>query len=336
MPRRILILVVVAGVAAAAPAVLPPRMGDFNRTATPSYAPADAALFREYGLDTAERAQYVAGDRKLEITLLRAKDATGAFGMYQWLRPADAKPAQQIERSVEKGDALLFQYGNYVLELRGARPEQEHLEALLSILPRFERTVAPPVFKYLPSEGRVANSERFIQGPVALQMLAPTVPPSTAAFHMGAEGEVAEYGAEGGKLKLLLFTYPTPQMARAQIEEFHRIAGIVTKRSGPIVAVILNPFSRDEAEKLLARVRYDATLTWNQPPQMRNENIGEFLVGVVMLCLILVGFAILAGVGLGGVRILLGKWFPQSRFNADAQPAITRLKLDDPRDGPVV
>jgi hypothetical protein len=329
MPRRLLILAA-AVAAAAAPALLPPRMGDFNQTAAPSYAPSDAAVFREYGLDAAERAQYAAGDRKLEITLLRAKDATGAFGMYQWIRPIDAKPAQQGERAVEKGDTLLFQYGNYVLELRGARPEQEHLEALLSILPRFERTVAPPVFKYLPSEGRVANSERFIQGPVALQLLAPAVPPSTAAFHLGAEGEVAEYSVEGGRLKLLLFTYPTPQMARAQLEEFHRIAGVVTKRSGPLVAIILNPFSRDEAEKLLARVRYEATLTWSQPPQMRNENIGEFLLGVVMLCLILVGFAILAGVGVGGVRILLGRWFPQSRFNTEAEPVITRLKLGDP------
>ena len=68
-------------------------------------------------VDAAERAQYAAGDRKLEITLLRAKDATGAFGMYQWLRPVDAKPAQQGERAVEKGDTVLFQYGNYVLEL---------------------------------------------------------------------------------------------------------------------------------------------------------------------------------------------------------------------------
>jgi hypothetical protein len=328
MSRRCLIL---AFSAAAGAAILPPRMGDFNQTAASPYTPPERAVFLEFGMDVAERAQYAAGDRKLEITLLRAKDATGAFGMYQWLRPRDATPAdpEQGERSVQKGDTVLFQYGNYVLSLRGAMPEQEHLDALLGILPRFERTPPPPVVSHLPKDSLVPNSERLLLGPVALQKLAPGVPPSAVAFHLGAEGQLAEYAAEGGKLALLLFYYPTPQMARAQLEEFHKLTGLLSKRSGPLLAAVLNPFSRDEAEKLLFRVRYEATLTWSQPRQIPNENVGEFLLGVVVLCLILVGFAIVAGVGVGGVRILLGRWFPQSRFNAESEPAIIRLKLSD-------
>jgi hypothetical protein len=208
-------------------------------------------------------------------------------------------------------------------------PEQEHLEALLSILPRFERTPAPPVVRHLPKDGLVVNSERLLLGPVALEKLAPGIPPSAVAFHLGAEGQLAEYTAEGGRLALLLFYYPTPQMARAQIEEFHKLSGLVVKRSGPLLAAVLNPFSRDEAEKLLARVRYEATLTWSQPRQTRSENLGEFLLGVVLLCLILIGFAIVAGIGVGGVRILLGRWFPQSRFSANSEPPIIRLKLSD-------
>jgi len=329
MSRRLLLILVLATAAAAAP-ILPPRMGDFNQTATPVYAVPEPAVFREYGLEISERAQYAAGDRKLEITLLRAKDATGAFGIYQWLRPRDATPAdpEQGERSVQKGDTVLFHYGNYVLSLRGAMPEQEHLDTLLSILPRYERTAAPPVIRHLPKEDLVANSERFVQGPVALAKLAPGVPPSAVAFHMGAEGQLAEYQAEGGRLAMLLIYYPTPQMARAQIEEFQKLSGLMAKRAGPLIATVLNPFSRDEAEKLLARVRYEATLTWSQPRQTRSDNIGEFLFGVVMLCLLLAGFAILAGAGFGGVRILLARCFPNSRFNTASEPAITRLKLD--------
>ena len=330
MPRSLLILFC-AGALCGEPALLPPRMGDFNQTAVSAYTPPDAAAFAEYGLEAAERGQYAAGDRKFELVVLRAKDATGAFGIFEWLRPPDAGPAdpEQGERSVQKGDMVLFQFGNYVVSLRGARPEQEHLDALLSILPRFERTATPPVARYLPAEGRVPNSERFIQGPAVLEKVAPAIPPSTAAFHLGAEGQFAEYSTPGGRLTLVLFYYPTPQMARAQLEEFHKLSGTVTKRSGTLIAAVLNPVSRDEAEKLLAKVRYDASIAWSQSRQARSENIGEFLLGVVVLCVIMAAFAILAGVGVGGIRILLGRYFPGSRFNAAAEPAITRLKLSD-------
>lgn len=330
MSRSVLILVC-AGALWGAPALLPPRMGDFNQTAASGYTPPDGAAFAEYGLEAGERGQYAAGDRRFELTILRARDATGAFGIFQWLRPADAGPAdpEQGDRSVQKGDLVLFQFGNYVISLRGARPEQEHLEALLSILPRFERTAAPPVTRYLPAEGRIPNSERFIQGPAVLEKLAPSIPPSTAAFHLGAEGQLAEYSAPGGRLRLILFYYPTPQMARSQLEEFHKLTGAVTKRSGTLIAAVLNPFSRDEAERLLARVHYDASVVLSQPRQTRSENVGEFLLGVVLLCLILIGFAILAGVGVGGVRILLSRYLPKSRFSATDEPPIIRLKLSD-------
>ena len=319
-------VVLLASPAFAAP-LLPPRMGDFSQTSAGSYTPPDLPVFREYGLDLAERASYAAGHRKFEISLLRAKDPTGAFGMFQWLRPRDSQPVDQGERAVEKGDTVLFQYGNYVVSLRGVRPEEEHLQALLGILPRFERTAAPPVVKQLPVEGRLANSERFIQGPVALQKLAPNITPSAVAFHLGAEGELAEYTAADGRLTLILFYYPTPQMARSQLEEFHKLSGLVAKRSGLLIAAVVNPFSRDEAEKLLSRVRYEATLTWSQSSGMRNENVGEFLLGIVLLCLVLVGFMIAAGLGVGGLRVLLGKWFPGSRFDAAANPQVTRLNL---------
>jgi hypothetical protein len=329
MPRSLLIFA--AALVWAAPPILPPRIGDFHQTGTAPYSAPDSASFREYGLEVAERAEYAAGDRKLEITLLRAKDATGAFGMYQWLRPRDAKPAEpeQGERSVQKGDLVLFQYGNYVFTLRGAMPEQEHLDALLSILPRYERTPPPPVLRHLPSEGLVPHSGRFIQGPVVLERLAPAIPPSAVAFHLGAEGEWVEYQAEGGRLNLLLFYYPTPQMARAQLEEFQKIPGLITKRSGPLIAAVVKPFSRDEAEKLLARVRYEANITWSQRPQVQDDNVGEFLIGVILLCLILIGFAILAGIGVGGVRLLLNRVFPNSRFSSASEAPIIRLKLSD-------
>ncbi|MBI3696418.1 MAG: hypothetical protein HY238_16465 [Acidobacteria bacterium] len=313
----------------ASAAILPQRLGDFYQTKTQAFTPTEAAVYKEYGFDAAEKSQYAAGDRKLEISALRAKDPTGAFGMYEWLRPPEAKSVDMGERGVEAGDATYFQYGNYVIILRGAKPDPEPLEAMLSILPRFEHSAPPPLVKRMPLEGLIPNSERYILGPVVLAKLAPSIPPSVVAFHYGTEAQMAEYAAGGGRLKMALFSYPTPQLARAQAEEFQKLPSLVVKRSGVLIAAVVDPFSRDEAEKLLAHVRYEATLTWSQQPLSKRDNIGDLILNIMLLCAILAGLCVIAGLGVGGFRILLSKILPGRDWESQIDRDFVRLHLND-------
>ena len=313
----------------AAAAILPERLGDFYPTKRQAFTPIEQAVFREYGFDDGERVQYAAGERKLEITAMRAKDPTGAFGIYEWVRPADAKPVAMGERGVESGDATFFQYGNYVLILRGAKPEMDHLEALLSILPRFEHSAPPPLLRQMPKEDLIPNSERYILGPVALEKLAPSIHPSVVGFHLGAEAQMAEYAMSGGRLKMALFSYPTPHLARAQLEEFQKVPKLMAKRSGSLIAVVLNPFSQDEAEKLLSRVRYEANMTLSQTVPSQRDNIGDLVLNIVLLCAIIAGFALMAGLAVGGGRILLARLFPGRGIDSSADREIIRLRLSD-------
>jgi hypothetical protein len=315
--------------AAAPAAILPQRLGDFYQSKAEVYSPPDKDVFQEYGFDGGETAQYAAGDRKLEITAIRAKDPTGAFGIYEWLRPADGKPAQIGERGVEAGDAAFFQYGNYVLILRGARPDPDPFEAMLSILPRFEHSAPPPVLSEMPKDGQIPNTQKYVLGPAVLAKLAPSIPPSAVGFHLGTEGQEAEYAAAGGRLQMILFSYPTPHLARAQLQEFEKLPSVMAKRSGPLIAVVVNPFSRDEAEKLLARVRYQATLTWDQPAPSKKDNIGDLILNILLLCVIIAAIALAAGIALGGVRILLARLFPGRGFNRTPEQEIIRLHLSD-------
>lgn len=328
--RRSLLAAVVALVWApvlVSGAILPEALGDFQRTGVQAFTPVEAAVFQEFGFDAGEKAGYAAAGRKLEITALRAKDPTGAYGMYHWLRPPDGKPAGLGERAVESGDTAVLQFGNYVLILRGARPEPEHLKLLIGVLPRLERSAAPPIEQYLPADARVPLSDRFILGPVGLEKLAPAIRPSVVGFHLGVEAHSAEYSTPSGRLKLVLFSYPTPQMARAQLEDFQK-AGVMAKRSGPLIGVVVDPFSRDEAEKLLARVRYQANITWSQQPSKR-DNVGDLILNILLLTAILMGMMVAAGVGLGGFRILLSRMMPGTRFDTAADSEIIRLRLGD-------
>jgi hypothetical protein len=110
----------------------------------------------------------------------------------------------------------------------------------------------------------VANSERCVTGPAEPAKFNSGIPPSTAGFHMGAEAQLARFRAAGGELGLAIFSYPTPQIARERLVDFQRISGAMAKRAGPLVAVILSPASPDDAERLLAKVRYEPAITWNE------------------------------------------------------------------------
>ena len=127
---------------------------------------------------------------------------------------------------------------------------------------RFGR--CPRLIDYLPSQDLVPNSERYVEGPAALQKFYPGISPSTAAFHLSAEAQIGEFQAPGGDLKLAIFSYPTPQIARLQTAQFQQISGAMVKRSGPLVAVILSPPNPDAAEKLLSLIRYQADITLDE------------------------------------------------------------------------
>ncbi len=310
-------------------AILPERFGDLQRSAAQPFTPTEAVIYQEYGLDAAEKAYYAAGDRQVEITALRAKDATGAYAMYLLLRPPDGKPVALGEGGLESGSLTVYRLGNYVLLLRGPRPESDHLELLGAVLPRIERGAASPLAQHVPAAGRLPNSERYILGPASLEKLFPAVTPSVAAFHYGAEAQTAEYSVAGGRLTLALFSYPTPQLARAQLEEFHKLPGVMAKRSGPLIAAVSKPFSRDEAEKLLALVRYEATLTWNQQAGSRRNNLGDLILNIFLLIGIILGFAAVVGVGFGGLRVWSGKRRPGSRLGTAVDSEFIRLGLTE-------
>lgn len=69
------------------------------------------------------------------------------------------------------------------------------------------------------------------------------------------------------------------------------------------------PPNADEAEKLLAKVNYQANLTWNEKVPTKVEgNMGDLILGAAKLIGLLVGFTLVAGFGYAGFRIAMRKW----------------------------
>src|SRR6185503_19513078 len=111
-------------------------------------------------------------------------------------------------------NGLTLVYGNYVFEFGGTIPGTAELNQIYAHLPRWNNSPLPALPGFLPADGLIPNSERYILGPVSLQRFEPRIFPSTAGFHLGAEAELAKYKDPKGNITLLIFSYPTPTMAR--------------------------------------------------------------------------------------------------------------------------
>lgn len=326
MPRRYLTLLVFAGAlcwGAPESAIWPGELGDLKILSTTAVKPPDAAVWEEYGLDAAERAEYSGPGKTLTGTAYRLKDPTGALGAYEWIMPAAAKRSKLSNISVEKpdGGAILL-LGNYVVDFPRTKPTDLQIRQLFYKLPRVDQSSLPPLRDYVPQAGLVANSEKYILGPASLQALEPRISPSIAAFHLGAEGQYVRYRTAHGEVPMLIFSYPTPQMARERLDAFQKLPGAVAKRTGPLLAVTVSPANLDDAERLLAEVKYEATVTWNEKLRKPEGNAGDMLMAICMLALVLIFASVLVGFALGGMRILREKFGMKS-----AEPSFTSLDL---------
>lgn len=303
-----------AGAPALNAEVLPDQFGSWKRAAKPAAieTQSDRMVWDEYGLQSAERAEYSAGAAKtLSITAWRLKDTTGAWAASQWL----GAPATQ--------------HGNYVLRIEGALSEAERTQ-LVSKLPDVDRAANPSLAEFLPAQGRVKGSERYVLGPASLAQFESRIPSDLAAFAKGAEGQLASYRSQvgsGGEAKLVLFAYPTPQIAAERAREFEKRSEWKARRHGPMVAVVLDAATPEAAGKLLGSVAYQPKISWSEHVP-KNENPGDMLLAICILAAGLMVASALFGLFFGGLRQVFG-----SKFGVQAiDENFTSLHLDQTKN----
>lgn len=326
MPRRVtmtrfLLALLIPALAQAA--IWPDAIGAYHRTAVSKPVLADGPIWDEYGLRESETATYENGSAKFTATAWRLQDPTGALAAYDWQRPAKSEPAKVGALAAETADSLLLVHGNYLLSFSGYKPTTLELDPIVESLRNVDTSALPALPGYLPSQGLVPGSERYITGPASLGKFNPGIPPSVAAFHLGAEAQLGVYHGPKGETVLTIFNYPTHQIAMQQAANLVRIFGAEVKRSGPLVAVILSPPDPDAAERLLAQVRYQAEVTRDERVPTLRDNIGNLVVNAFVLTGLLLVFCVVSGLAVGGTRAYLRHF----RKGEDPEAMIT-LHLD--------
>jgi hypothetical protein len=327
MLRSVAVLLVIGAVSggAAHAAIWPEQLGPFARGPISPVALADTAVWEEYGLAASEQAEYISGSRRFTAVAYRFKDPTGAMAAFQWQRPAGATPSKLGQLAVETPDSVILAFHNYLLRLTGWKPDGAELAPLLESLPQIDQSSLPTLPGYMPAADRIPDSERYVLGPASLAQFEPRIPPSVAAFHLGTEAQFARFKAKGDGIGMAVFSYPTPSLARERADAFSKLPGALVKRSGPLVAVILSPSDPDEAERLLAKVQYQATITWNERLPTRKDNVGNLILNILLLTGLLFLFCAAAGVAFGGFRVLARHYL---KGWVDEEPVIM-LHLED-------
>jgi len=291
--------------AGAQSAIWPEQFGQFARKSAKPVSLTELAVWDEYGFQQAEEAQYASPGARFAATAYRLKDSTGSLAAFQWQRPAGSQPSKLGALAAETEDGVLLAYGNYLLRFQGYKPNVAELEALFNRLPRLDQSPVPTLPRYLPSQGLIPNSERFVVGPESLEKFAPGIPPSVAAFHVGAEAQLGRFQTKQGEMRLVIFSYPTPQIARQQAAAFEKLPGAMAKRAGPLLGVILSPPDPDAAERVLASVRYEASVTLSQYVPSARDRWENLLLNILLLTGILLLFCAVAGLAVGGLRTLV-------------------------------
>src|SRR5580700_5907927 len=345
----------VAAHPAAAQGILPSTFGAWTASApATTVAPSsldslvgpDAPAFREYAVKSIEQRAYTEGNQAASITLYRLRDPSSAYGAYTFLRNDALSAADLGSYASASPDRALIVVGEMLLDVsapaKQARPSNADLKQLADLLDKkADHTPYPIIGEHLPEKGRVKDSVRYVIGPLSLAHFVPLGTDDWMGYDHSAETILAHYTVGGKDETLLITSYPTQQVAAAEFAgilrrfTFDPPSGVPAgqnvlfgKRVSSYVAVVAGAPSREAANKILDQVGYQSNVTWNEPKQTLTEpGINSMIVeaflgtGAIML------FAVAAGIGFGGIRILVKIFLPNKIFDREKQIEILQLGI---------
>lgn len=288
------------------------------------FDPANADVLAEYGLKDSAEDTYRRGDRKISVRAMHFADATGAYGAFTFYRKPDMKPEAVGKGGAGNGHETVFWAGTTVVDATYEPTPGivASLQALARALPPATGSsgVPPTLPDYLPVKSLDIMTVRYAIGSAAYIKGGGVLPADIIAFSRDAEAVTAQYTEGGGQGTLTLLEYPTPQMAIVAEKSIASLlkgplpstlqksspAALQVHLAGPLVAVTSGSFSSQQAQALLAQVKYQANVTWNQGDRSGSEihNAASMLIGIAYLTVFIAACAFLVGFSLGGGRAL--------------------------------
>jgi hypothetical protein len=314
--------------------LLPPSFAGWQKAAGAKVSkssdvadPVNAQILREYGFTDSETATYDRGDRKLNVRAERFGDTTGAYGAFTFYRQPEMAREKLCDQGASDGTHIIFYCTNVLVDVnfdKVTAMSPSELRELAASIPKVAGNLAeaPKIALYLP--GNIRENSKYFAGPIALDKLDSPIKSSQVNFSLSPEVVVGKVRAQDGMATVALIQYPTPKIAQAQLKSLddwgksykHSTAEgslneFSSKRSGPIIALVMGEIADSDAKALLSNINYDAEITWSEPTYNGGrDNIGSLIYNDVILSLIIVAFMFVVGIAFGGFRLFMKKFFP--------------------------
>jgi hypothetical protein len=327
--------------------------GAVTKSDDPAVADAvDGPVLKEYGFRHLEKATYTRDDgRSVVIKAAVFDDASGAYGAFTYYH-SDGMGDETIggQAAFLKNRVLFFQ-GNVLVDAvfdKMSVMSASQLRQLAGLLPLAEgnKDKPPSLPARLPRQGLDKSTTKYVLGPIALDRIGSPLPAALVDFNSDAEVVIGKYAKSAGIATLMLIEYPNSQIAAErlrQIDASHKVTqqqpGVTTildlgpfydTRTGPIIVIAAGPLSKSEARSLISSVSYEADVTWNENAfATKKDNVGNFLFNAIILCGIVAGLALVAGIAFGGIRMLIKRTFPDSLFNRPEVVEFISLHLEE-------
>lgn len=288
----------------------------------------DQSLWQEYGLVHSESSKL----GKLSVTTYQMKDLTGALAAWEWLRSPSGKSCGLAPFcTADKNRTVIFD-DNYVVMFQGGVPTKAQADQVLNALPQKKGTALPAILSFLPHQGLVPDSARYVLGAASWHAFAPELAAIRPGFDEGAEAQVAEYrvGQSAAPVHLAIFNYPSPEMARDYAARFKALPDVHVKRSDVLLAIVFGPATPEQADTLLSRVQYEAKITWNDvPPPSPIKPLYRLLLNIMYLSILLSALCLVAGLIYAAMRLYRRRY-----GTLESDEAMTTLHLTDSSSGP--
>ncbi|HEY7210434.1 MAG TPA: DUF6599 family protein [Bryobacteraceae bacterium] len=285
------------------------------------FAADDQAIWREYGLVRTVTTR--AG--KLSVTTYQMKDATGALAAWEWIRSPQARPCDLAAFCSSDGKRTVVSDYSFVVVFDGGKPAKAQVDSVMQALPDKRGGSLPAILTYLPEQDMAPNSARYVVGPASLAAFAPELASMKLGFDRDAEAQVADYrlAKDAQPVRLVVFSYPSPEMARLYTAELKKRSDLHVKRSGVLVTLTLPPADAQQSDTLLSRVEYTAKVTWDDaPPPSPIKPLYQLLLNIMYLSIVLAGLCLVAGLIYAGMRIYRRRY-----GTLEADEAMTTLHL---------
>ena len=254
------------------------------RSVTPVQAPGNPLLWKEFGLRSAEQADF--GARR--ITAFEMQDVTGAVAASEWL-PGSVPVGHMLLACTGKCPVEAKEYSRFLSDTGSGYP--------------------PSLPAYLPRRDVISGTERYVLGPVGLAEFAPGFPSAAVGWQFSPEGDLMHYRIPAGEAVLAVLSYPTPQIARQQADVWRKVNGTFVKRTGPLVAIVSGIADRNAAWGLLNQVNYTADVTMNEAAQKNHaKSLANMILSIFALAGILIVFCLVSGLVFAGGRMMLRRF----------------------------